>query len=89
MRSTSLTSSHRVLSARLLAPALLRVKGYMGFEELVNTTLATATAAGAQPVAIEPVSTMLAKTGKVSDKVLRRLRALERAQKAAIAARTK
>jgi hypothetical protein len=59
--------------------------GFIGFEEIVNTALS----ASAATTTARPVSTLLAKSGKVSDKALRRLRALERAQKAAIAARAK
>ena len=55
----------------------------MGFAETITTT-STAKAA-----VVKPVSQLLAQNGKVPEKVLRRLRALERAQKTAIAARAK
>ncbi|MGA7930002.1 MAG: hypothetical protein WCA20_28915 [Candidatus Sulfotelmatobacter sp.] len=50
-------------------------------EQIVRTSAVKAT--------VKPVSEQLAQTGKVADKVLRRLRALERVQAAAIAARAK
>jgi hypothetical protein len=56
-------------------------------EQIVQTT--PTSAAVVAKVAIKPASEQLARTGKVSDKVLRRLRALERVQAAAIAARAK
>jgi hypothetical protein len=55
----------------------------MGFAETVTTTSA------APAAAVKPASELLAQSGKISDKVLRRLRALERVQSAPIAARAK
>jgi len=67
----------------------------VGVQETVTTTktVAASTAAAIQTTptataaATRPPSELLAQTGKVPDKVLRRLRALERAQKAYIAER--
>ena len=63
----------------------------MGFTEIVDTALpatAATTTVTVQFLPLRPVSTLLAKSGKVLDKVLRQLRAVERAQKATIAARS-
>ncbi len=55
-------------------------------EQIVQTTANSA--AVVDKATVKPVSEQLARTGKVADKVLRRLRALERVQAAVIAART-
>jgi hypothetical protein len=74
--------------------AVTQNSGAMGFWEEVGTPLPAgspatvqARSAATEPLAVQPVSELLAKSAKASDKALRRLRALERAQKAYIAQR--